>query len=316
MLNDFKYYGYNAYEIVRDYKQLESLRAEKKSIEDIVKSYEDKRDKLFCEIERLKENEEYSKQSVKIISELYHAGFEFEELRQLKNTVGEISEAYNISWYEAGKKFIQDIESQYDSKLGFETKINDLKTEKKKLESEVPGYKERLQSQVNALGVLQYLYRYGVTDDDIINMSDVVMAYLNGNITFKLNQQTENIVDENKFIRKPYYWRSFINEIKNLGDINSQIANQSSYLEEIKKEVDNLNSQRQKLNEQTLLSGQLLNSINAQFPYFMESIKKIMLSIKETNKMFIIYQPLFLINVTIRGDPKDDNNKNIKDKSL
>ena len=66
----------------------------------------------------------------------------------------------------------------------------------KKLEDEVPGYKEHLHSQVNAFGVLQYLYKFGITDDDIINMSDVVTAYKNGSITFDPNLPTEDIVDE------------------------------------------------------------------------------------------------------------------------
>lgn len=316
VFNDFKYYDYDAHEIVKEYKGLKSLRSAKESVEEAVRLNKETNNKLLNDNERLEQNQKFSKESLNIVLELYHAGFEFEQLRQLKNTVVEISEAYDISWYDAGKKFIQDIKSQYDSKLGFETKINDLEAEKKKLEGEVPGYKERLQSQVNALGALQYLYHYGVTDDDIINMSDVVMAYVNGNITFKPNQQTESIVDENKFIRKHYYWTSLINEIRNLGDINSQIANQSSNLEEIKKEVDNLNSQRQKLNEQTLLSSQLLNSLSSRLSSFMEFIKQIMFSVNNTNKMLIVYQPLFFVNVTIRDDSKYDNNIDANDKSL
>jgi len=310
MFSDFKDYGYDSHEIVKEYKQIESLRAEKEAMQGIVESHKDTRDGLMKEIGRLIQNEEHSKQSIKIVSELYYAGFGFEELGHLKDTVVKISVENNISWFEAGKKLIKDIESQYDSKLGFETKISDLKTEKKKLEDEVPGYKERLQSQVNALGVLQYFYSQDVTDDDIINMSDVVMAYVNGNITFRPNQQSENITDENKFVRKPYYWRSFINEIKNLGDINSQIENQRSYLETIKKEIEDLNSQRQKLNEQTLLSGQILNSLTFRFSSFMEFFKQIMQPAKDTNNMLIVYQPIFFMNVTIKGDPKDDNNIN------
>ena len=91
-----------------------------------------------------------------------------------------------------------DIESQYDDKLGFEARINEIKEELMKLEDEVPGYKERLQSQVNAFGVLQYLYKFGVTDDDIINIYDLVTAYLNRNITFDPNLSSESLVDENK----------------------------------------------------------------------------------------------------------------------
>jgi hypothetical protein len=69
-----------------------------------------------------------------------------------------------------------------------------------------------------------------------------------------------------------------------------------------------LDSQRQKLNEQTLLSGQLLNSLNGQISSFMESIKQIIFHVKDSNKMYIVNQPLFFMHVTTSYDSKDDNN--------
>ena len=274
--NDFKYYDYNPLQIVKEYKQIESLRDEKDTIQGTVESIEKTRDELLRKIESLEERENYSRQSLDILLELRQSGFGLKELRQLKNTVIEISIANNISWFDAGRKLVKDIESQYDDKLGFESRINEIKVELEKLEDEVPGYKERLQSQVNAFGVLQYLYKFGVTDDDIINMSHIVTAYLKGNITFDPDLPTEDIVDENKLIKKAYYWQSFINEIRNLGDINSQIRKQGSVLELIKKEIQELNSQRLKLNEQTLISGQVLDSLFSRLTYFVDSLKQIM----------------------------------------
>ena len=306
--NDFKYYDYDVHQIVKEYKQIVSLRGEKDAIQGIVGSIQKTRDELLCKIESLEERENYSRQSLDILLELRHAGFGFKELRQLKDTVIEISIANNISWFDAGKKFVKDIESQYDVKLGFEARINEIKAEFKKLEDEVPDYKEHLQSQVNAFGVLQYLYKFGITDDDIINMSDVVTAYKNGNITFDPNLPTEDIVDENKLIKKAYYWQSFINEIRNLGDINSQIRKQGFVLESIKKEIDALNSQRQNLYEQTLLSSQLLNSLFGKFAYFVESLKQIMITAQQLYNIFILSQPHFLIGIVIiSGNSKNGN---------
>lgn len=308
MFNDFKDHGYDAHAIVKEHNQIVSLRAEKDSMQGIVESHKYTRDELLNEIERLKQSEEYSKQSIKIVTELHNAGFGFEELRQLKDTVVEISVENNISWFEAGKKFIKDIENQYDNKLGFEPKIMELELKLKKLKAEEPHYREYLISKDIVSRALSFLYKFGVTDDDIINMSDVVMAYLNGNITFRPNQQPEDLTDENRLIVKSYYWKSFILEIKNLGDINSQIENQRSYLKSLKKEIVDLNSQRQKLNEQTLLSVQILNTLTFRLSSFMEFFKQIMHPVKDTNNMLIVYQPLFFINVIFRDDPKDDDN--------
>ena len=305
---DFKYYDYDAHQIVKEYKQIESLRDETKSIQGIVDSINKTRDDTLKKIRSLEEQENYSRQSLNALQELIYAGFGIKELKQLKDTVSEIAVSNSIEFNEAGKKFLKDVENQYDDKLGFETKINEIKIEMKKLEDEVPGYKEYLQSRVFISRSLPYLYKFGVTDDDIISMAEVVTAYLNGNITFNPNLQSKNIVDENKLITKSYYWKSFINEIRNLGDINSQITKQSSHLDTLKKEIDELNSQRQKLNEQTLLSSQILNSLNDRLSYFVESLKQIIVSAKDQNKMSIVYQPLFFIHVTTSYDSKDDDN--------
>ena len=87
--------------------------------------------------------------------------------------------------------------------------------------------------------------------------------------------------------------------------MNSQIVKHRSHLESIKKEINELNSQRQKVNEQTLLSGQLLNSLSGRLSIFMELMKQIMFSAKDLNQMFIVYQPLFLCVTS--GNSKDDN---------
>ena len=204
VFNDFRYYDYDAHLIVKEYKQIESLRYEMKALQDIIDSIVRERDDLLKEIESLEKREGYSRQSLDTLQDLNYAGYGLKELKQLKNTVIEIAVSNGIGFYDAGRKFLKDVENQYNNKLGFETKIKEIKTELKKLEDEVPGYKEHLQSQVNAFGVLQYLYKLGITDDDIINMSDVVTAYKNGNINFDPNLPTEDIVDENKLIKMPF----------------------------------------------------------------------------------------------------------------
>jgi hypothetical protein len=314
-LNDFKFYNYNAHKIIREYKQMEALRVEIEALQGIVGSIKKTRDETLEELRSLEERENYSRQSLDTLLELSYSGFGFKELKQLKNTIMEIAVSNDISTYKAGKKFCKDVENQYDSKLGFETTINEIKTEREKLENEMPGYKDYLQLKVFMIGSLLYLHKFGVTDDDIISMTHIVTAYLNGNISFDPNLSSKNIVDENKLIRKAHYWKLFIDEIRNLGDINSQIKNQRSHLEEIKKEIDDLNSQRQKLNEQTLLSAQLLNALNAKLSSFIEFTKEAVSSIKDKNKIIIVYQPLFIINVITRDDLQDDDNTNPNDKS-
>jgi hypothetical protein len=50
-------------------------------------------------------------------------GFGLHELSFLSNTVNEIGFANDIPSKKAVKKFLTDIEEQYDKKLGFESKM-------------------------------------------------------------------------------------------------------------------------------------------------------------------------------------------------
>src|SRR3954466_10991375 len=68
-------------------------------------------------------------QIISIFKELEGMGFGLEELKLLWNTINEIAVANNIPLNEAQRKFFKDIEEQYDKKLGFESKVQNLKAE-------------------------------------------------------------------------------------------------------------------------------------------------------------------------------------------
>ncbi len=51
------------------------------------------------------------------------------EIKQLLNTILEITEANNISPDKAVSKFLKDMEEQYDNKLGFEAKVKEKRDE-------------------------------------------------------------------------------------------------------------------------------------------------------------------------------------------
>ena len=74
-------------------------------------------------------------QAIKQVQELIKQGFGFRELKQLSHTIKEIATANSIP-EKAVKKFITDIEQQYDDKLGFERKVEKLKSEILKNERE------------------------------------------------------------------------------------------------------------------------------------------------------------------------------------
>ena len=90
--------------------------------------------------------------------------FGLEELKLLSNTINEIAVANNMPLYEAQQKFFKDVEEQYDNKLGFESKVQNLRLEINKLSEQ--------NIRLPLVGpLLARLVQSGVNEQDIINVA-------------------------------------------------------------------------------------------------------------------------------------------------
>ena len=120
-IDNFKNYNYDVLKLITDYKQVESLREEKEKIQNIIDLNIPLRDSLLNQIRILEENLSYSKQTMNTYEELLKRGLGLKELKQLLNTLMEISLANKLPVLDALPRFLKDIENQYDNKLGFES---------------------------------------------------------------------------------------------------------------------------------------------------------------------------------------------------
>ncbi len=116
----------------------------------------------------------------------YHSlnslGFGLKELKYLANTVREIAVANNIKVEDAVKKFLDDVEKDYDDKIGFEDSIKVLQEKKTKLEQNNPFYKDMFEKQTAAALSIHYVKSKGVTDSDIINITQFVHHVVENNL--------------------------------------------------------------------------------------------------------------------------------------
>jgi len=309
IINDFRFYNYDALKIIKDDKQIESLRDEIKIIKSIIDSNFLQKEQLARDIKSLEERKGFVSQSLKAYEELSNLGLGLKELKKLWNITMEISVANNISTENAMRKFLHDVESQYDDKLGFETKINELELKKKELEKEVPGYKGYLLSQHAATTTLQYLYLHGVTNNDIIEMNSIISSFIDGSINFDPNIHNQSEVNThykgNETIKRTYYWNALMSELKRMGSINFEVNKQRSYRDKLKVEIDLLNSQLQKINELTMISLQLLNSLSIQFSYYVESLRQIKTNMDK--KIILCLFTIYVYTANSKSDSKDTN---------
>lgn len=77
----------------------------------------------------------------------------------------------------------------------------------------------------------------------------------------------------------------FMDKMKSVGNINLQISQQSLHLENIRKEISDLDIQKQKIYKETLLSAQILNSFYIQFIDLLESLKQIIIRHKNIQRV-------------------------------
>ena len=321
VINDFKDRDFDASKIINEYKEIESLRQERNLIQTVIDLNSPVRNELLNEIAKLQEQMNYSKHIMNIYNELFKIGFGLKELKQLYSTILEIGLANKIKLDEAVSKFLKDIENQYDNKLGLETTINNLQSEKEKLEDEVPQYQWYLQLQGIVGPTIIHLNSNGITNEDIININQIVIAFKNSNFVDEVSDQQEQGQESGNSSKKTdkknnrnnnEYWKLFIEKLKSLKNINLEIARQSTILNSLKTQINHLNGKKQGLEKLYLDSVNNLNYIVSQTSYSIDLAKQINHEINhEINKKIMMtpkFFPVFVnLNITKSKDEKKDD---------
>ncbi|WP_458743477.1 hypothetical protein [Candidatus Nitrosocosmicus sp. T] len=313
VINDFKDYDFDASIIINEYKEIESLRQEKDLIQTVINLNAPVRNELLNQIAQLQQQMIYSKQTMNIYNELLKIGFGLKELKQLHGTIVEVSLANKMKIDEAVSKFLKDIENQYDNKLGLETTINNLKYEKKKLEDEVPQYQWYLQLQGTVAPIIVHLNSNGVTNEDIISINQLVIAFKNTSFVDEISNQQGEGEGGSKMIDKSNrsnneYWKLFIEKLKSLKNINLEIARQSTILSRLKTHINNLNGKKQEIEKLYLGSVSNLNYILTQTSYSIELTKQINQQIDKKILMAPRFSPVFMNLIMAKSkDEKEED---------
>lgn len=247
MIRDFKKYNYNFLDVINEYKQIRSLRHERDRIQNDINLNTPIQQGLHEQIDSLNSQLDVSRQTMKIYGELIAMGFDLKKLKQLYYTIVEISLANNMPVQDAVVKFLNDIEDQYDSKLGFENKIKELRAKMDELKNEIPEYRSNLQIQSLVAPSLLYLPNNGVTNEDIINMSQLVGSFQNSNFLDDTSSQsgnTSNSIGNNNTKKRFKYesWKLIINKFRSIQYIDSEIEKLTSHCDELELEISLLNA--------------------------------------------------------------------------
>ena len=250
----------------------------------------------------------YSKLTMYNYNELFNMGLGLKELKQLLNIVKEIAIANKIDYFDVVPKFLKDIEEQYDDKLGFENTINNLKSEKEKLQNEVPEYRWYLQLQGIVSPIIIHLNSCGVSNEDIININNLVLSFKNSNfIDTPYFKEKDNSNNNKSSLSNNEYWKLFINKLVRLKNIQDEFDEKLSNLNYLKIQIEKLDKKKQDIEQVHLSAVFNLNWVISQTSHTIEAARQINEGINR--KIMTAYprsNPI-LVNLMIV------NNKNEKD---
>ena len=120
-----------------------------------------------------------------------------------------------------------------------------------KLKDEIPNYKLNLQLQYHISGLLMHLSNNGITNEDIINMSQLVVSLQNSNflaadtgaqrvstISDTRSSNNSNKTDTNEC------WKLFIDKIRSIKSLDSEIEKLTVHLNDLSTDIALLNAKK------------------------------------------------------------------------
>jgi hypothetical protein len=231
-------YGYDVNKIIAEFSELEFLRRQLEFCRKIIPVLENKYVTLNGLCTSLGEMANFNRQKLSRADELEQMGVGLKELKLLYNTINEIAEANNVSSDQAVQKFFNDVEEQYDDKLGFESKLDRLRSEFSAVNKELNSSRTAMLAQPLVGPAIQRLFYNGVREQDIIDLSKL----------FERFRRSESIIDK----------QSLISELEKYGSIESTIQQSNQKLKQLTNDVASLESQRNELNHQ---NQQILDTV-------------------------------------------------------
>lgn len=160
--------NYDAAKIVQTYLDIDTLNAQNKTYQQYNADLENRYRHLCIQSSLLEKEVSSREQSLKIYSQLVEMGFSMKELKLLHGFINEIS---------ATDKFFRDIQEQYDVKLGFEKRIQELSDEIRKLTQERDRQALALTSMPFVGSSIESLFRRGIQEEQIVKLARISENY-------------------------------------------------------------------------------------------------------------------------------------------
>ena len=216
--------------VIREFSDYKSVETRRKMLQDSVKMLQNEFNHLSQKCSYLGNMVNSHSQIISIFKEL-ERWILVSKRKLVWITINDIALANNIPLNEAPQKFVKDIEEQYDKKLGFESKVQNLKAELNMLTQEKNRLHEELLVQPLVGPMLVKLIQIGVNEQDVINVAYIIQRHSEGGIG------SGSSIDV----------RSLIAELQKYGSIKSTTEQLNQEADKLRNEVASLKAHKQDL---------------------------------------------------------------------
>jgi hypothetical protein len=169
-------YGYEPKKVIAEFEDIRYLARKREALEIGTDEMQKNLSILKQQDYSLRHAINLHSENLSLYNDLANIGFGSKELRRLLQTILEITNSNGIDHWLAVNKFFNDIQTQYDAKLGFES-------EKERLNLQIQILKEKRENMLQILGACPFtcilitkLLQLGLTGNDILNVGQ---TYLN-----------------------------------------------------------------------------------------------------------------------------------------
>jgi hypothetical protein len=185
-------YGYSPEAVLAEFKGIQYLSGKRRELEIATDNQEKDLAKLSQQDYLLRHHINLYSEKLSVYNELANIGVGPKELRVLYNLIVNITNSNGIDYWLAAGKFFNDIGTQYDPKLGFESKIEELKSKSEILRDEREKDMQRLKNQHIVGPIVTQLLIVGLTQNDILTMAKLYLSLLNG--TYSAEDLTKGMI--------------------------------------------------------------------------------------------------------------------------
>ena len=277
LIHDFEEKGYDAAKIISEYKNSLSLKLEITENQDEVNELYEQKSSLQNLVSSLESQASMHRQTMGVYGQLQAMNFGLTELKQIWNTILEIAGTRkdSISSQEAVSLFIRDIEENYHDKFLLEDKVKEKRKELFQTEQELNNNRLALQSAPFVGTTLQRLFQNGISENDIISINQIVTESANGKLQLdpqgegnKHSQAVNGSNSDSNGSNRAEHWKSFIENLRKLGNINSSIKKHQETLEKTRREISDLDKQKQDLSSQCQTAVSFIGLIAKHIHHF------------------------------------------------